>query len=196
MNIQEKENNHNKNHVNFRFQFDSVVFEKEARIKELEKNWTQLSHSYDLVEKELGKSRSNESKLSKELNQVKMEVNALNETCTRQRVDFEMELSEANLSTNARLQELSEKLNASEIRSQELEQQLAEKSSRLEAALVLEASLREELEGKESTIVILKNSLMVKSSTTKGYLMRVFLRNITVKIVFELVRHKITSYKS
>ena len=111
-----------------------------------------------------------------------MELNALNETCTQQKIDYEMELSEISLSLNSRLAELNEKLNTTEAKMNEYEQELAVKSARLDEMAANEAALREEIEGKESTINILKNSLMVKNaaaaastSSPKGYFISLFL---------------------
>lgn len=138
--------------------------EKESRLKEAEKSLAQMSQAYELSQKELSKANANESRLTKELNQAKVELNTLNETCTRQKVDYEMELGEVNLSMSTRVQEMTDTLKESETRVNELESTLAEKTIRLEQLVALEASLREELDGKESTIAILKNSLMVKNS--------------------------------
>lgn len=129
---------------------------------------SQVSQAYELSQKELTRAKANETRLSKELNQAKMDLNALNETCTQQKIDYEMELGEVSLSLNARLNEANEKLAASEARVNELESELAEKSARLGEAQTLEASLREEIDGKESTIAILKNSLMMLKSSGRG----------------------------
>lgn len=111
-----------------------------------------------------------------------MELNALNETCTQQKVDYEMELSEISLTLNSRLAELNEKLSSTEAKMNEYEQELAVKSARLDEMAANEAALREEIEGKESTINILKNSLMVKNAAAaaataspKGYFITIYL---------------------
>ena len=92
-----------------------------------------------------------------------------------------MELSEISLSLNSRLAELNEKLSSTETKMNEYEQELAVKSARLDEMAANEAALREEIEGKESTINILKNSLMVKNAAAaataspKGYIISIFL---------------------
>jgi ABC-type transporter Mla subunit MlaD len=162
--------------------FDSILNERDLKIRELEKTVAQLSHAHDMAQKDLGKLKSHESKLVKELNQAKIDLNSLSETCTRQKLDYEMELSEISLNLNAQLQEFNEKSRTNEEKIQEYERLLAQKSSKIEELTSIETRLKEELEAKENTIMILKNSLIVKN--VKGYLR--FFQFFRKKIKYQL----------
>lgn len=126
---------------------------------------SELSGEHELAQKKLAKAESNESRLGKELYQAKMELNSLAETCTQQKVDYEMELAQAQLALNQQIGELNARLSSSEMRVNELESELAAKNTRIDELNALEASLREQIDGKESTIAILKNSLLMVKST-------------------------------
>lgn len=151
----------------------------------MEKTVAQLSHAHDMGQKDLGKLKSHESKLVKELNQAKIDLNSLSETCTRQKLDYEMELSEISLNLNAQLQEFNEKSRANEEKIQEYERVLAQKSSKIEELMSIETRLKEELEAKENTIMILKNSLIVKN--VKGYF-RFFRKKLNINFFLYFMR--------
>lgn len=144
--------------------------EREARARELERTLHQTSEANELLERDAKKLRASEAKLAREVGQLKMDLAALTETCTRQKVDYEMEMSEMALKTNARVLECTEQLAERDARLRELEQEMVAKSARVDALTEVEAALREDIEAKESTIAILKNSLVIKTSPpAKGY---------------------------
>lgn len=135
---------------------ESVARESEAKLTETQEKYQRLLGSSDLSTKEAEKLKTSELKLSKELNQLKLEFNDLSERFQRQKSDYEEELTRTRDSYERQLSDVNEKLNTA----RESIEQLSGELSRVGDS---EQNLRSQLEAKEKELVLVQNALLKTS---------------------------------
>lgn len=144
---------------------DDLVADREAKLEELVRQNVELTRVNERDSKELAKLKANEAKLTKELNQARLDLNTFNDTLTRQQSDYEREINAATERLTAQLDEARKTVHEQQLKLNDYEKSTHELQSQLDEHRLNETKLRDELDGKENTIVILKNSLMLKGTS-------------------------------
>ncbi|CAF0955412.1 unnamed protein product [Brachionus calyciflorus] len=136
---------------------DSILNEKDFKLKELSDKLSKSLKEQEFSDKEIGKLKTNENKLIKELNQLKTDLTSLNDVFTQNKLQYAQQTEEKD----TRLNELTEMLNYKESRIQEYEVQLTELCQIKDTNLKLESELAES----RNKIEILTNSLSIKNKS-------------------------------
>ncbi|RNA24471.1 melanoma inhibitory activity 3 [Brachionus plicatilis] len=136
---------------------EALISEKETMVKELNERLSKSIREQEFTEKELSKLKTNETKLLKESNQLRTELNSLNDVFTQQKGVYSQQIDQKDtqiLEFNQLIERQKQDLLC-------LQEQLSDHSLVKEQNGRLSAELAECL----NTVEMLKNSLSIKNSS-------------------------------
>lgn len=134
--------------------------EKEDKLKQANDLIGQLTQTNNLNQKELDKLRSNESKLNKDLNSLKIELAKLKDQQLSESDDFEQRLNIVINENEVKINQLSKKLTDTEITLDVYSTEAIQLKQKIADFEQNTFKLNETLESKEKLVQMLQNSLL------------------------------------
>jgi hypothetical protein len=148
--------------------YDNDFGDKDSKLVELNEKYHQLCEDNDQNVKDLEKARANETKITKELNAVKVELNFLKENSLHQSSDFETKMNELSNEYNSRLAEMQQHLDKTSMDLNEYARIYQEQTEKISLLQTSELELKQQLEIKDKTVQMLQNSLLKEKKVANG----------------------------